>query len=122
VDGVPPLHDRKSSATTWTVVVATPAGAVTQDHLGPFLRALLANAGAIAPAASFDADTRTLAARFQVFADTRDDAALRGCFAYWGAVAAAGVELDAEPTLEVAPSGDVADGRRFTAHGQVTRA
>src|SRR5918992_1515620 len=91
VVGVPP-HARKSSATTWTVVVETRAGGVTQDHLGPFLRALLANAAAIAPAASFDGEARTLAAQFQVFADTRDEAALRGCFAYWGAIAAARAE------------------------------
>jgi hypothetical protein len=108
-----------ASGTEWTVIVETPPGVARDVHLGPFLRALLANAGAIAPAASFDAGNGVLAAQFQVFADDRDDAALRGCFAYWGAVAAAGVISRSASTLLVAPVDDAGDAQRFIAVAQL---
>lgn len=113
--------DRDSNLTTWTVIVETPAGAATRDHLGPFLRALLANAAAVAPAASFDAEASALTAHFDVFADTREEAALRGCFAYWGAIAAAGVQLADDSTVLVAPRANAGDAERFSAQARVTR-
>jgi hypothetical protein len=100
----------------WIVIAETAPGAATGEQLGPFLRALLANAASIAPAASFDPDTNALTAQFEVFAASREDAALRGCFAYWGALAAAGAPLPPASTLLVAPRANAGDARRFTVH------
>jgi hypothetical protein len=103
----------------WTVIAEKAPGAATGEQLGPFLRALLANAASIAPVASFDPDTDALTAQFEVVADSREDAALRGCFAYWGALAAAGAPLTAVSTLLVAPHEDAGDARRFTARALI---
>src|SRR5918992_3190560 len=90
----------------WLVIVETAPGMATGEQLEPFRFALLANAAAIAPVASFDPARRALTAQFEVVAGRRKDAALRGCFAYWGGLAAAGTPLPTVSTLLVAPRAD----------------
>jgi hypothetical protein len=98
----------------WIVIAETAPGMATGEQLGPFRFALRANEASIAPVASFDPARRSLTAQFEVLAGRRKDAALRGCFVYWGALAAAGTPLPTASTLLVAPHGDAADARRFT--------
>jgi hypothetical protein len=109
-------------ATAWTVVVETaPAVAPTTVELDAFRRALRANPAAREPAASFDHATGALAAQFQLVADSREAAALRGSFAYWGASAAAGVAIAADSTVLVAPLEDAGSAVRFSARAQLRR-
>jgi hypothetical protein len=108
--------------TEWTIIVETPPGvASTTDEVNAFQRGLYANAAARDPAASFDQSAGTIAAQFQVVADSRETAALRGCFAYWGAIAAAGLVLDAESTVFVAPLEDAGHAERFSVLAEVRR-
>jgi hypothetical protein len=108
--------------TDWTVIVETSPGAATKAiEIKAFRRALYTNPAVRDPAASFEPAVGALAAQFQVVAHSSEAAALRGCFAYWGAIAAAGVAPDAEPTVLVAPLEDAGHAERFTVVAQVRR-
>jgi hypothetical protein len=111
-----------ASVTEWTIIVETPPRAApTTVELGAFRRALQGNPAARDPAASFDLAAGALAAQFQVVAESREAAALRGCFAYWGAVAAAGVAVGAESTVLVAPLEDAGRAERFSVSAHARR-
>lgn len=105
----------RALVTEWTIIVETrPGAAPTAEALGAFRRALSGNPAAREPVASFDEADGTLAAQFQVIADSSGAAALRGCFAYWGAIAAAGVAVDAQAIVLVAPLEDAGRAERFS--------
>jgi hypothetical protein len=111
----------RTPVTDWTIVVETPPAVTpTLAELEAFRRALRASPAAREPAASFDQASGTLAAQFQLVAESREAAAVRGCFAYWGAIAAAGVAIDADSTVLVAPIEDAGRAERFSARAHVT--
>ena len=114
--------DCLAPVTEWTVIVETPPRAVTaKDEIDAFRRALSANPAARHPAASFDPVAGTFVAQFQVVAETSEAAALRGCFANWGSIVAAGVAFDAESSVFVAPPGDAGHADRFSVVARVDR-
>jgi hypothetical protein len=109
-------------ADEWTVIVETPTEAAATAHEVELLRrALSRNPAARDPAASFDREAETLGAQFQVVAGSREAAAMRGCFAYWGAIAAAGMKLSPESAVLVAPLEDAGDAERFSVVAHLRR-
>ena len=103
----------------WTIRVETPEGATSdEDALLRFSDSLQEHPDALGAAAMMNVRAGTLSATFQVDAPTQDEAALKGCFAYWRAIADAHVDLRGEhSTLEIAPTAedgsDAAPAERF---------
>lgn len=100
----------------WTIDLETPAGTASDvAELEAFAAALEADATALGAAASMNTEQGTLSARFQVEAPNEQEAAMTACFAYWRALAAAGVHVEQDSRLTVAQAGDDEEGLPFTA-------
>jgi hypothetical protein len=93
----------------WTLIIETPDGTTAghgEDVIDLFLSSLEANRDVLGPGVGADPDRGSLSTTFQVEAENKDDAVLRGCLAYWRALGDAGLNVDADSRVEIYPTGD----------------
>src|SRR5438132_5671904 len=86
----------------WTIQVQTPPATTdSSEAFEAFQASLSRNELAADVAALFDEQEGTFSATFQVDAETEQEAALQGCFAYWRALSSAGIRPQTESHVPV---------------------
>ena len=93
----------------WTINVETPDGTTRgcgEDPIELFGSSLEKNPDALGAVGGADTRRFTLSATFQVEAESADDAAFRGCLAYWRAIGDAGPEFSADSRVGGQPTDD----------------